>query len=358
MNPYFWVNHNQLGEAYLHFGDTEKSLEEFRRVTELEPKNPVGYNNIGSAYFARGEWEKGIPAYEQSLKLQPHWLTYSSLGTAYFYLKRYPDAVKAFEQAAALNPNDAITMGNLADGLRWSGERDRALNVYATAISLAYKDLQVNPKDATTLAMVGLYQAKSGNDGRRDGVHQKSPRGRPVECGASLLRGRGAHAGRPHAMPRWRRCRRRSTAAIQPGRRPKTPSWRCSRSLRPSRACCTADGAVSPGAGPVQRVDLRRRLEMSAAPNPSPVPSSSKLAGSGVSVDERQHVMCGAGGEPDQVDGEVAADADDLDFAGAETPSAIPPPAKCAPNCRRCGVVHRPSGSSARIEIAAGIAER
>ncbi len=166
VNPYFWVNHNQLGEAYLHFGDTEKSLEEFRRVTELEPKNPVGYNNIGSAHFARGEWEKGIPAYEQSLKLQPHWLTYSSLGTAYFYLKRYPDAVKAFEQAAALNPNDAITMGNLADGLRWSGQRDRALNVYATAISLAYKDLQVNPKDATTLAMVGLYQAKSGNDGR------------------------------------------------------------------------------------------------------------------------------------------------------------------------------------------------
>ena len=166
VNPYFWVNHNVLGDAYLHFGDTEKSLEEFRRVTELEPKNPVGYNNIGSAYFARGEWEKGIPAYEQSLKLQPHWLTYSSLGTAYFYLKRYPEAVKAFEQAAALNPNDAITMGNLADGLRWSGQRERALSVYATAISLAYKDLQVNPKDATTLAMVGLYQAKSGNDGR------------------------------------------------------------------------------------------------------------------------------------------------------------------------------------------------
>lgn len=166
VNPYFWVNHNVLGDAYLRFGDTEKSLEEFRRVTELEPRNPVGYDNIGSAYFARGEWEKGIPAYEQSLKLQPHWLTYSNLGTAYFYLKRYPEAVKAFEQAAALNPNDAITMGNLADGLRWSGQRDRALNVYATAISLAYKDLQVNPKDATTLAMVGLYQAKSGNDGR------------------------------------------------------------------------------------------------------------------------------------------------------------------------------------------------
>jgi len=163
VNPYFWVNHNELGQTYLHFGETENALKQFERVTELEPQNPVGYTNIGSTYFAQGQWEKGIPAYEHSLKLQPHWLTYSSLGTAYFYLKRYPEAVKVFEQAAALNPNDAITVGNLADGLRWSGDRERARETYVKAIALAYKDLQVNPKDSTTLAMVALYHAKTGN---------------------------------------------------------------------------------------------------------------------------------------------------------------------------------------------------
>ncbi len=163
VNPYFWVNHNELGQTYLHFGETEQALKEFEQVTELEPDNPVGYGNIGSTYFTRGEWEKGIPAYERSLKLQPHWLTYSSLGTAYFYLKRYPEAVKAFEQAAALNANDAITLGNLADGLRWSGDRDRAHTTYMKAIALATQDLQVNPRDSTTLAMVALYHAKTGN---------------------------------------------------------------------------------------------------------------------------------------------------------------------------------------------------
>jgi serine/threonine-protein kinase len=166
VNPYFWVNHNELGQTYLHFGETQQALKEFERVTELEPDNPVGYGNIGSTYFTEGEWEKGIPAYEHSLKLQPHWLTYSSLGTAYFYLKRYPEAVKAFEQAAALNPNDAITVGNLADGLRWSGDRDRAQATYLKAIALATQDLQVNPRDSTTLAMVALYHAKTGNAAR------------------------------------------------------------------------------------------------------------------------------------------------------------------------------------------------
>jgi tetratricopeptide (TPR) repeat protein/TolB-like protein len=201
VNPYFWINHNVLGDAYLQFGETEKALEEFRRVTELEPKNPVGYNNIGSAYFAQGEWEQGIPAYEQSLKLQPDWLTYSNLGTAYFYLKRYQDAVRFFEQASALNPNDAITMGNLADGLRWAGQRERSLSTYATALTQAYKDLQVNPRDTTTLAMVALYHSKSGNDERaRDfikrarAIDAKSPALLYYESVVHALGGRQAAA--------------------------------------------------------------------------------------------------------------------------------------------------------------------
>lgn len=166
VNPYFWVNHNALGDAFLQFADYDEAIDEFRRVTELEPKNPVGYGNMGSAYFSQGEWEKAVTAFQQSLALQPHWLTYSSLGTAYFYLKRYPEAVKAFEEAVKLNPNDAITVGNLADGLRWAGDRDRSRSTYETALSLAYKELQVNPRDATTLAMVALYQAKRGDDAR------------------------------------------------------------------------------------------------------------------------------------------------------------------------------------------------
>ena len=294
-----------------------------------------------------GERHRGVRAVAQAAAalvdlLEP--------GTAYFYLKRYPDAVKAFEQAAALNPNDAITMGNLADGLRWSGQRDRALNVYATAISLAYKDLQVNPKDATTLAMVGLYQAKSGKMAGRWSTSEK--RVPSTRRGAALLSTRPwctRWAAAP--MPRWRRCRRHSTAAIQSGRWPKTPSWRCSRSLRLSHACCTADGAVSERRqcrlNLCQRVDLRRRLEMSAAPRPSPVPSNTRLAGSGTSV-ANTAIDGRAVGEPDQLDEEVAAAAHRLE-SPTQVKGAIPPPAKCAPNSS--GGEARsipPSGSSAK----------
>ena len=323
-----------------------------RRASRSSGASPSSSRRIRSATTTSarrisrsGEWEKGIPAYEQSLKLQPHWLTYSSLGTAYFYLKRYPDAVKVFEQAAALNPNDAITMGNLADGLRWAGQRDRALNVYATAISLAYKDLQVNPKDATTLAMVGLYQAKSGNDGRAMEYIRKA---RAVDPSSAALL---YYEAVVHTLGGRTRCRagvaarRRWTAAIQPERRPKTPSWRCSRSLRPSRACCTADGrsqrrlALGPvsarGLAPASRDERRAQPESRTEQHQARGLRSLRRRESRMWVSGGNPIRSMAKSPPKQT----------TSSSPVQTPEAMPPPAKCAPNWSMVRVVHRFSGS-------------
>jgi tetratricopeptide (TPR) repeat protein len=164
VNPYFWLNHNVLGQAYLDAGDYAQALESFRRVTELEPENPVGYENVGTVFFKQGKWEECVPAYEKALAIQPYYLTYSNLGTAQFFLKRYDQAVATFEKAVALQPNDAITAGNLADALRWSSQKDRATPTYEKAIALAYRELQVNPREPITLAMLALYYAKTGDD--------------------------------------------------------------------------------------------------------------------------------------------------------------------------------------------------
>jgi len=85
------------------------------------------------------------------------------LGTAYFYLGRREDAVKMFEKSVELNPNDELDMGNLADGYRWTGDKEKAKSTYQRAIALAYKALQVNPRDASTLGSLAAYYAKTGD---------------------------------------------------------------------------------------------------------------------------------------------------------------------------------------------------
>jgi tetratricopeptide (TPR) repeat protein len=135
----------------------------FTQVIQLEPDNPAGYSNLGAAYFSLGKYEESIKALQKSLQLKPAAATYTNLGTAFFYLKRYPDALPMFEKAVEMSPEDETNMGNLADGYRLTGNRDKAQATYDKAIGLAYQALRVNPRDASVVGNLALYYAKRGD---------------------------------------------------------------------------------------------------------------------------------------------------------------------------------------------------
>jgi tetratricopeptide (TPR) repeat protein len=61
-----------------------------------------------------------------------------------------------------MNPNQEIVVGNLADAYRWSGLPEKASAAYDKAITLAYKELEVNPRNAAAMANLALYYAKAG----------------------------------------------------------------------------------------------------------------------------------------------------------------------------------------------------
>jgi eukaryotic-like serine/threonine-protein kinase len=166
LNPYYWVNYNYAGQAYASLAEYDKALAAFQRIIELEPDNAFGYLNVGAIYFEQGKYDQCLPFFQKALQIQPHPSAYSNLGTAFFYLKRYADAVPMFEKAVEMNQNDASLMGNLGDAYRWYNQLDKANATYDRAIALAYKQLQVNPRDATALDGLGLCYAKKG-----DAVH-------------------------------------------------------------------------------------------------------------------------------------------------------------------------------------------
>ena len=163
INPYYWVNQSALGAAYFGFGDYDRALKQFQTVTQLEPQNAAGYDNIGSVYSRMGRYEESVPAYQKALQIQPYAATYSNLGTSFFYLKRYAEAVQMFQKAVEMSSGDETIVGNLADAYRWAGDKNKANTSYEQAIGLAYKELQVNPRDANALGHMALYHAKKGD---------------------------------------------------------------------------------------------------------------------------------------------------------------------------------------------------
>jgi tetratricopeptide (TPR) repeat protein len=163
INPYYWLNFSVLGAAYRKIGKFEEALKAYRRIIELEPNNVFGPLNVGVVLFSQGKYEECIPAFKRALEIQPMWDTYSNLGTAYFYLKRSQESVRAFEQAVQLSPNQEIAVGNLADAYRLAGQQEKSLATYDKAIALAYKELEVDPRNAAAMNSLALYYAKKGD---------------------------------------------------------------------------------------------------------------------------------------------------------------------------------------------------
>jgi tetratricopeptide (TPR) repeat protein len=67
-----------------------------------------------------------------------------------------------YEKAVEMRPNKSGLVGNLADAYRWLGRTKEAMDTYNNAISLAKKELAVNPRNAATLGSLALYCAKKG----------------------------------------------------------------------------------------------------------------------------------------------------------------------------------------------------
>jgi len=68
-----------------------------------------------------------------------------------------------YEKAVEMTPNDEVLLGNLGDSYRWSGHSDQAVAAYSKAISLAFQELQVNPRSAALMGDLGLLCAKKGD---------------------------------------------------------------------------------------------------------------------------------------------------------------------------------------------------
>jgi tetratricopeptide (TPR) repeat protein/TolB-like protein len=163
VNPYHWVNSDTLGAAYLQLGKYPEAIDAFQHVIQLAPDNVNGYNDVGAAYLRTAQYDKALDAFQHALKLQQIPNTYTNLGITYAYANRFADAVPMFEKAAEMQPNAEVYVGNLADGYRWAGQRDKASATYDKAIGLALKATQVNPRDATTRGNLALYYAKKGD---------------------------------------------------------------------------------------------------------------------------------------------------------------------------------------------------
>jgi serine/threonine-protein kinase len=169
LRPDYWANHYTLAISYFGFGRYREAVTHLRRVTELQPNYGAAYSALGVIHHRQGDLPQAIGYYEHATRVDGSATAHSNLGTVYYESGRHADALAAYQKAAGLDPTSPITYRNIGDAYSRLGDPGAAAKAYEEAIALTSRRLVLNPRDAFTIALMALCEAKVGRhaDARR-----------------------------------------------------------------------------------------------------------------------------------------------------------------------------------------------
>jgi len=160
MRPDYWYNYVWLAQFYLGSRlQYPEAIKSYKEAVVRAPDNPVPYFGLCAAEMLQGSYEDAARSCGKSVSLRPSDRAYINLGIVYFDMRNYPEAAHAFEASRQLNPTYYKSAGHLARTYYWMGKRTEATNLYNETISLANKELEINPRSPAVHVMLARYHA-------------------------------------------------------------------------------------------------------------------------------------------------------------------------------------------------------
>ena len=94
----------------------KKSIESFKKTTELDPDSSLALNNLAYLYSELGiHLEDGLKLAKRAIAMQPDNSAYlDTMGWLHYKLGNFKEAVKYLKQAAELDPDSAETQYHLS----------------------------------------------------------------------------------------------------------------------------------------------------------------------------------------------------------------------------------------------------
>lgn len=170
LEPNFWLGYNSLANFHFRYLRDEQAAENFRRVTELRPDDPVGYINLGAALLTLDP-DGALQAWSRALERSdpPSPVLLSNLGLAHFYGGDFERAAEFQRRAIDEQPRDAAAWARLAAALRQlPDQQDSSREAYERTVRLLLQRLALNPNDAGDLRTLATSHAWLGDRGEAE----------------------------------------------------------------------------------------------------------------------------------------------------------------------------------------------
>jgi Flp pilus assembly protein TadD len=111
-----------------------------RSAITVDPGNPGGFQVVGLAQLAKGELKGAIDNFKRVTELNPeHGWALNNLGFAYLRANENEKAVEVLTRASELLPNVAAVHNNLGVALERTGETEEAKAAYQRSMDLSPK---------------------------------------------------------------------------------------------------------------------------------------------------------------------------------------------------------------------------
>ena len=152
--PGYVPAHYELARAYWIKGDYASAAGEFKRVSELNPKDERAYFYLGMAYLEQKRLQPARESFSQLLRVNPDSAdAHYGLGAVLSTEKKYPEALDEYKLTAKLDPDyDGVYLE--------TGQVQARLGLYDDAIASLLKQQKSGDNAEIEDALAGVYEAK------------------------------------------------------------------------------------------------------------------------------------------------------------------------------------------------------
>lgn len=134
------ITDEQMGDLYMVRKQYREAAEQFKKLSDKEPRNPIYLNKLGIALHQQAALGLALKYYERAVKVDPRYAdAENNVGTIWYQRKKYEKAIKAYQKAISMRDDMAVLYSNL--GYAYFGNRK-----YQEAIASFRQALTIDPQ--------------------------------------------------------------------------------------------------------------------------------------------------------------------------------------------------------------------
>ena len=136
---------DDLGDAYMHLGQTDKAIAAFKQQIENNAYDEFAYNSLGLAYQQQGRYQDAIQQFQKQIEINPlDPYAHANLGRLYLSQKKFAEAIPELQKAADIQPKNSLEYINLGQAYIATNQTEKGMAAFDKAISISPAPLTWN----------------------------------------------------------------------------------------------------------------------------------------------------------------------------------------------------------------------